>query len=336
LKPARPPRSASTAKVFRKSRKNSSWAVKAITKQVIGRFAPSPTGRLHAGSLLAAVGSYVSAKHQGGQWRLRIEDLDPPRTEPGASADILRCLEAHSLFWDGPVTYQLPRDDVYEAALRQLLDKDLLYPCRCSRNQLYEHAIAHRRPVTCSICTGSCDVSGVTPSSPDVAWRLRTALAGNIIFTDKLRGDMNSNVYQETGDIVLKRRDGLYAYQLAVVVDDAAAGVTEVVRGVDLLDNTARQCWLIYCLNLPRPDYLHLPLITAENGQKLSKQNHAPALDIKTASTNLWEALTALGQSPSSQLLHAPPAEILAWACAHWAPDRIPYPDSSDQNCYLA
>lgn len=286
--------------------------------------------------MLAAVGSYVSARQQGGRWLLRMEDLDPPRTEVGASTAILRSLEAHGLHWDGPVTYQLPRTEHYEAALQQLLDQDLLYPCRCSRNQLLEHARAHHRLSSCSICTGTCAVTGTTLTSADVAWRLRTASAGNISFTDALRGELHSQLHEEVGDIVLKRRDGLYAYQLAVVVDDAAAGVTEVVRGVDLLDNTARQCWLMHCLNLPRPRYLHLPLVTAENGQKLSKQNHAPALNDLTAGENLWQALTALGQSPSRRLRNAQAAEILAWACANWAPKSIPHPDSPAQNCYLA
>ena len=291
---------------------------------------------MHAGSLLAAVGSYVNAKQQGGQWLLRIEDLDPPRTEAGASADILRCLEAHGLHWDGPVLYQLPRAEHYEAALQQLLDQDLIYPCRCSRNQLLDHARTHHRLSSCSICTGACDIAGATLASQDVAWRLRTTSAGNITFTDALRGELHSQLHQEVGDIVLKRRDSLYAYQLAVDVDDAATSVTEVVRGVDLLDNTARQCWLMQCLSLARPRYLHLPLVTAENGQKLSKQNHAPALSNSAANDNLWQALAALGQSPPAELRNTQPAEILDWACANWAPENIPHPDSSSQNCYLA
>lgn len=291
---------------------------------------------MHAGSLLAAVGSYVSARHQGGQWLLRIEDLDPPRTEAGASADILRCLEAHGLHWDGPVLYQMPRAEHYEAALQQLLDQDLIYPCRCSRNQLIAHAKTHNRPSSCSICTGACDAAGVSLASQDVAWRLRTAASGTIAFTDALRGELHSQLHDEIGDIVLKRRDSLYAYQLAVVVDDAATGITEVVRGVDLLDNTARQCWLMQCLSLTRPRYLHLPLVTGENGQKLSKQNHAPALDNSLASENVWQALSALGQSPAPELRNAQPSEILDWACVNWTPKNIPHPDSSSQNCYLA
>lgn len=283
---------------------------------------------MHAGSLLAAVGSYVSAKQHGGQWLLRIEDLDPPRTEAGASADILHCLEAHGLHWDGPVLYQLPRASHYEAALQHLLEQDLLYPCRCSRNQLLEHARQHQRSQASTICTGACAVAGVTLTSTDVAWRLRTAPAGRISFTDFLRGELHSQLHQEIGDIVLKRRDGLYAYQLAVVVDDAASGVTEVVRGMDLLDNTARQCWLMQCLELPRPRYLHLPLIMSGNGQKLSKQNHARVLNNQSAAENLWQALCALGQLPPVELHQAKPAEILAWACTNWHPTQIPHPDN--------
>lgn len=291
---------------------------------------------MHAGSLLAAVGSYVSARHQGGQWLLRIEDIDPPRTEAGASADILKCLTAHGLIWDGPVLYQQQRTLQYETALQQLLGQGLIYPCRCSRTQLLDHAQRHHRPPACSICPGTCDVSDVTLTSPDVAWRLRTAEAGTIIFTDALRGELRSRLHEEIGDVVLKRRDGLYAYQLAVVVDDAATGITEVVRGADLLDNTARQCWLQQCLGLPRPSYLHLPLVTASNGQKLSKQNHAPPLDNHRASENLWLALCRLGQSPSTDLCNKTPQEILDWACRHWTPETIPQPDSLSQNCYLA
>lgn len=291
---------------------------------------------MHAGSLLAAVGSYVSARQQKGRWLLRIEDLDPPRTEAGATAAILNSLEAHGLHWDGPVIYQLPRAEYYEAALQQLLARDLLYPCRCSRQQLLDYAKAHHRPRACSICTGTCHVDGVTLASTDVAWRLRTTMAGRITFTDILRGEQHSQLHEQVGDFVLKRRDGLYAYQLAVVVDDAAARVTEVVRGADLLDNTARQCWLMQCLGLSRPRYLHLPLITGHNGQKLSKQNHAPALNNLAAADNLWLALEALGQSPLAELRNARPAEILAWACENWRLEHIPHPDSSDQNCYLA
>ena len=265
-----------------------------------------------------------------------MEDLDPPRTETGASAAILQCLEAHGLHWDGPVTYQLPRAEHYEVALQQLLHQDLLYPCRCSRNQLLDYARTHHRLSACSICTGACAVSGATLASTDVAWRLRTSAAGTIRFTDALRGELSSQLHEEVGDIVLKRRDGLYAYQLAVVVDDAAAGVTEVVRGADLLDNTARQCWLMQCLGLARPRYLHLPLVIGSNGQKLSKQNHAPALNDHNASENVWQALTALGQSPAQDLGPAHPAAGRAWPRVHGDPGKIPLPDSPTQNCYLA
>jgi len=152
--------------------------------------------------------------------------------------------------------------------------------------------------------------------------------AGRIEFDDILRGTLASELHQDVGDIVLKRRDGLYAYQLAVVIDDAATQITEVVRGADLLDNTARQCWLMTCLDLPRPRYLHLPLVLAPNGQKLSKQNRAPVLNPSTPSDNLWHALCALGQAPDLSLRRATPSEILVWACAHWQPKHIPCTDS--------
>lgn len=317
-----------TARACKKSKRNNSSAAKAISTAAIGRFAPSPTGRLHAGSLLAALGSYVHAKHHAGQWLVRIEDLDPPRTEPGASDNILQTLTQHGLHADGPVLFQSQRGEIYEAALEKLLSRDLIYPCRCSRTQLLEHANRHQYPTSRSLCTGQCHVQGATLSSPDTAWRLRTQHAGSIRFHDELRGPVESRLHDDVGDIVLKRRDGLYAYQLAVVVDDAACQITEVVRGADLLDNTARQCWLMHCLELTRPSYLHLPLVTAANGQKLSKQNHAPALNPKTPSANLWHALVALGQRPEPALLKASPEEILLWACANWQPKRIPLTDS--------
>lgn len=279
---------------------------------VIGRFAPSPTGPLHFGSLLAAVGSYAEARSKGGLWLLRIEDLDPPREQPGAADDILRSLDAHGLHWDGPVLWQSRRSAYYEAALDLLRHQGDIYACQCSRSELARAGIID--------CLGSCRSAG----HREGAWRLRTAAAGNIRFHDRLRGELSEDIRQSCGDFVLKRRDGLYAYQLAVVVDDAASGVTEVVRGADLLDNTARQCWLMQRLNLPRPRYLHLPLAVSHDGQKLSKQNHAPALDNERASDNLWQALHCLQQQPPAPLRTAAVAEILAWALENWRTEAIP------------
>lgn len=278
----------------------------------IGRFAPSPTGPLHFGSLLAALGSLAEARSKGGLWLLRIEDIDPPREQPGASADILRSLEAHALTWDGPVLYQSRRAGHYEDALAQLHRQGDLYACRCSRADIARAG----RPD----CIGVCRQAGLS----DGAWRLRARGAGTLHYQDLLRGDLTEDLDQTCGDFVLKRRDGLYAYQLAVVVDDAACGITEVVRGTDLLDNTARQCLLAARLQLPRPTYLHLPLAVSPQGQKLSKQNHAPALAAADAGANLWRALELLGQQPPAELQRETPGLIVDWAVSHWRRDAIP------------
>lgn len=279
---------------------------------VIGRFAPSPTGPLHFGSLLAAVGSYAQARSQGGHWLLRIEDLDPPREQPGAADDILRSLEAHGLHWDGEVLWQSRRSEYYEAALARLREQGDLYACQCSRSELARAGVID--------CLGPCRSAG----HHEGAWRLRTANAGILHYQDQLRGELSEDIRAVCGDFVLKRRDGLYAYQLAVVIDDAASGVTEIVRGADLLDNTARQCWLMQRLDLPRPHYLHLPLAVSGDGQKLSKQNHAPALDPAQAGENLWQALDCLQQKPPAGLRMALPADILCWAVENWHRDAIP------------
>lgn len=278
----------------------------------IGRFAPSPTGPLHFGSLLAAVGSFLDARSQDGHWLLRIEDIDPPRESPGASDDILRSLETHGLHWDGHVDYQSRHGESYEQALLKLRQQGDLYACQCSRSALNKAGLID--------CLGGCRQAGHDTG----AWRLRSRDAGEITYVDRLRGQLSEDLAQSCGDFVLKRRDGLYAYQLAVVVDDATSGVTDVVRGADLLDNTARQCWLMQRLGLPRPRHLHLPLALGAGGQKLSKQNHAPALDPARAGDNVWLALDCLGQSPPAGLRHAGPAELLDWASAHWHPGQIP------------
>jgi len=279
---------------------------------VTGRFAPSPTGPLHFGSLLAAVGSFVDARSRGGRWLLRIEDVDHPREQPGASDSILRSLEAHGLRWDGPVVRQSLRAPAYEDTLARLRAQGDIYACRCSRSELARAGVID--------CLGPCRLAGHDQG----AWRLRSHAAGVIHYHDRLRGDLSEDLRLTCGDFVLKRRDGLYAYQLAVVVDDADSGVTDVVRGADLLDNTARQCWLMQRLGLPRPRYLHLPLAVSASGQKLSKQNHAPALADAQAGANLWRALDHLAQRPPADLRGATPEELLAWACAHWRPDALP------------
>lgn len=277
----------------------------------IGRFAPSPTGPLHFGSLLAAVGSYCDARAAGGRWLLRMEDIDPPRAMPGAADLILRQLEGYGFEWDGPVLYQHTRSEAYLAALDRLAAQGDLFWCRCSRTELARSG-ATAYPGTCR---------GATSPRADAAVRLRVP-PGEIAFDDLVFGHQAEDVARQVGDFVLRRRDGLFSYQLAVVVDDAAQGVTRVVRGADLLDNTARQILLQRRLGLPTPGYLHLPLAVHPDGSKLSKQTHAAALPLPAAPGLLLRALQALGQDvPAAEGLGC--QELLAWGVAHWAPGRI-------------
>lgn len=281
-----------------------------------GRFAPTPSGPLHAGSLLAAVASYLDARHHGGEWLVRIEDIDPPRCPAGSADTILRQLDAFGLQRDGELRHQSQRHAAYAEALEQLKASDIAYPCDCSRKQWREHAIY---PGWCR--------ERAEPPTGEHAWRLDVrvaerfggprAIAG---WQDRLQGTVQLDL-AALGDVVLKRRDGLWAYQLAVVVDDAEQGITDVVRGLDLLDNSPWQRLLQASLDLPMPRLTHLPLITAENGQKLSKQNLAPALpeDASAIRTLLHHTLTLLGQAPPSELATASPAEQLAHAIPRWS-----------------
>lgn len=278
----------------------------------VGRFAPSPTGPLHAGSLLAAVASYCEARSAGGRWLVRIEDLDPPREMPGAADLILRQLEAFGLEWDGEVRYQSRRQAAYEAALEQLQRQGDLFWCRCTRTEL------SRLPG--SAYPGTC--RAFTAPRPESAIRLRVPDALTS-FIDGLFGPLQENVLDAVGDFVLKRRDGFYAYQLAVVVDDADQGITQVVRGADLLDNTARQIVLQQKLGLPTPDYMHLPLLVHGDGSKLSKQTFAKALPLTGTSTLLVHTLHLLRQAPPADLGAEAPHTVLAWAVAHWQRHRI-------------
>jgi len=245
-----------------------------------GRFAPSPSGPLHFGSLVAALGSYLDAKAHGGEWLVRIEDIDTPRNVPGAADDILRTLERFGLEWDGPVLYQSFRIDAYEAALEELRRCNLVFPCGCSRKD-----VGDRYPGTCRL--------GLTGRLGTPSWRFRVH-GETVHFIDRRLGPQSQNVEDYVGDFVLKRADGLFAYQLAVVVDDAFQGITDVVRGEDLLDSTARQILLQSALSLPQPQYLHLPIVLNDTGQKLSKQTGATALDPNRVKELLAEARTLI------------------------------------------
>lgn len=285
-----------------------------------GRFAPSPTGPLHLGSLVAAVGSYLQARSQGGRWLVRIEDIDPPREIPGAAGDILRTLESHGLTWDSGVLYQSTRFEAYRNAMQRLLDSGAAFACRCSRRKVEQLGKAGRYGW---IYPGTCRER--PPPVGDLAgYSIRVrADAGEVGFDDLVCGRFEQRLRDEVGDFVIRRSDGLYAYQLAVVVDDAHQGVTEIVRGADLLDNTPRQIHLQRLLGLPTPCYAHLPVVINEQGQKLSKQNLAPPLDARKASENLAAALAFLGHPIPNDLHNAPCREILDWAISVWSLQRL-------------
>ena len=285
----------------------------------VGRFAPSPTGPLHFGSLVAAVASWLDARAAGGRWLLRMEDLDFPRCEPGAADAILRQLEAYSLQWDGTVLYQSQRDDAYTAALDALRGEGAVFACTCTRSQL---AHVPRNAEGEIIYPGTCRLHA-PPRVAAHAWRVQIPDVSTH-FVDRIHGELQQNLASEVGDFIVKRADGLFAYQLAVVVDDAFQGITNVVRGADLLWNTQRQIYLQSLLGLPTPVYAHVPLITNAAGQKLSKQTLAPALPETGRSAVLGEALAALGHPPPAELAGAGPAELLAWASAHWHIENVP------------
>ena len=280
----------------------------------VGRFAPSPTGPLHFGSLAAALASWLDCRHAGGRWLLRMEDLDQPRVMPGAADTILRQLEACGLEWDGAVEYQSRRTGLYREALRRL--EPSTYACGCTRRELEDSALAidgsRIYPGTCR--GGILKKNAARPSARAV--RLRTR-ADPIRFTDRVQGTIEQSVEREVGDFVLLRADGIFAYQLAVVVDDAAQGVTDVVRGADLLDSTARQIALQRLLGFPTPRYLHVPVATNAAGEKLSKQARAA----NAAEGDLAGALEFLGMDAARG---ASRGELLEQAVEHWDAARIP------------
>lgn len=283
--------------------------------QYIGRFAPSPSGPLHFGSLLAAVASYAQAKAGNGQWLVRIEDIDPPREQPGADKIILDSLETYGFEWDGPVSYQSQFTERHESLVLSLLKVGKAYPCSCSRRDL---ADVRRGPLG-AIYPGTCR-NGCR--SNDVAIRLLTD-DQPIEFTDRLQGRQCQRLESESGDFIIKRRDGLIAYHLAVVADDFDQGVTEVVRGVDLLDSTPRHIHLQRALGFTTPDYLHIPVIENADGQKLSKLTGAKGISNDAAGPTLVSALDALKQRPPADLGRENPDDIWVWALANWRTDVL-------------
>ena len=294
-----------------------------MTATVRGRFAPSPTGPLHLGSLVAAVGSWLSAKAAGGEWLVRMEDLDGPRVVAGAADGILRALERYGLAWDGSVAVQSERTALYEAALARLRAAGLAYDCGCTRAEVARAAGAPDAsdPAEATVYPGTCR-NGLVPGRTPRAVRFRVP-EGTIAFADRVRGNVEEEVARAVGDFVVKRADGPFAYQLAVVVDDAAQGVTEVVRGGDLLSSTARQIALQRALGLPTPSYAHLPLILGPDGKKLGKRDGAlpfETLDARRVGETLALALRLLGQ----EVVDGSPAEILSAARESFAAARIP------------
>ncbi|MDP2877914.1 MAG: tRNA glutamyl-Q(34) synthetase GluQRS [Sulfuricella sp.] len=291
-----------------------------IISRYRGRFAPSPTGPLHFGSLVAAVGSFLEARSRGGEWLVRMEDLDLPRTVPGAADDILRTLDAFGLYWDGEVMVQSTRNEAYRAALDEMEKLGAVYPCACTRKEIADSAISGiDGPVYPGICR-----AGLPEGRAPRAMRVYTDPGSPFRFDDALQGRVSQNLETEVGDFVVRRADGLFAYQLAVVVDDAEQAITHVVRGADLLDSTPRQIYLQQLLSLPTPAYLHLPVAVNERGEKLGKQTLAPAVSRVNPVTQLCEALAFLNQAPPEELKDADLDAFWKWAIAHWRVDRLP------------
>jgi glutamyl-Q tRNA(Asp) synthetase len=284
-----------------------------------GRFAPSPTGPLHFGSLVAAVGSYLDARHHHGEWQLRIEDIDPPREVPGAADGILRTLEAFGLEWDGPVTYQSRRGARYETALDQLERLGFLYGCACTRKEIPDNRVTGAGG---GVYPGTCR-SGLPPGRTARSLRVRVD-DSRIGVQDRLQGHTRQSLPGEVGDFIVRRADGLIAYQLAVVVDDSEQRISHIVRGADLFDSTPRQIYLQRLLGFPEPDYLHLPVAVNGAGEKLAKQTRAREVNPKHAGRILRDVLHFLHQELPESADDATPEELLRWAIARWEVRSLP------------
>ena len=277
-----------------------------------GRFAPSPSGSLHFGSLIAALASYLDAKHNNGQWLVRIEDIDPPREKVGASAAILTTLKNYGLHWDEEVLYQSQQNKVYREVLAELAQQQLSYYCRCTRAQI--KAIGGIYPGYCRHLS--------QPASNSAIRVINTM--GISQYHDLIQHAVTCNAKLAQEDFIVLRKDGLFAYQLAVVVDDIYQGITHVIRGCDLLEPTARQLSFYQILQHNPPKFGHFPLAVTQQGFKLSKQNYAPQIDQKNPVPSLFSALQFLGQQPPDQLQQASVTELLAWAIAHWSITQVP------------
>jgi len=295
-----------------------------------GRFAPSPTGPLHFGSLVAAAASYLQARVNRGKWLLRIEDLDPPREIPGAAERIISTLEAHGFCWHGPVRWQSSHLAEYHAVAERLLTEGQAYRCTCTRKAVRRLA-THIGP-TGPVYPGTCrNLNHSISSQTTNTLRLRTTNS-IVTFADILQGEISCAVAESIGDFIVRRGDGLFAYNLAVVIDDASDGITEVVRGCDLLDITPAQIVLQQTLCLPTPTYMHVPMVINKRGQKLSKQTGASPIDDHRPEANLLAALEFLRQDPPARLIDEPPAQIWAWATEHWHPEKLTGQRQLNQN----
>lgn len=280
-----------------------------------GRFAPSPSGSLHFGSLVAALGSYLQAKSQQGIWQVRIDDLDPPREVKGAAQDILQTLQAYGLHWDGDIIYQSRRSRAYEKILSHLTKQKLCYACSCTRKIIKQQG---------GIYLGNCRNKQLDFNGN--ALRINVQKLDNPVtyFYDQLQGDVFLNSSEANEDFIIKRKDGLFAYNLAVVIDDINQGITEVVRGADLLHTTGKQISLYQLLNAQQPTYLHLPVAVTTPGRKLSKQNHALAIDKENPIPTLLKALAFLGHPVTSVVDTSSCTKILEWAVQNWSVENIP------------
>jgi len=286
-----------------------------------GRFAPSPSGPLHFGSLVAATASYLQALSNDGEWLLRIEDIDPPREIPGATEAIIRSLAAHAFRWDGPIHRQSLHLAEYHDDAKRLLADGLAYRCTCTRDDVRRSAIT--TGPTGPVYPGTCrNADHQDDTNTPAALRLRTGHS-IVTYTDVIQGGIRCDVAATIGDFILRRKDGLIAYNLAVVIDDARQGITEVVRGLDLLDITPAQIELQHALALPTPNYMHIPVVTNSRGQKLSKQTGASPVDDRQPGANLVAALKFLCQDPPGELAGETLATIWAWAATHWHPENL-------------
>ncbi|BDR12515.1 tRNA glutamyl-Q(34) synthetase GluQRS [Vibrio sp. STUT-A11] len=276
----------------------------------VGRFAPSPSGPLHFGSLVAALGSYFQAKANHGAWLVRIEDLDPPREMPGATQAILQALQAYQLHWDGEVVYQSQRHHLYQAQIDTWLENGDAYYCQCTRKQIKQHG---------GFYPGTCRDKNLKEGA--IRLKMTKPIAS---FSDLKHGTIKIPEQLVNEDFIIKRRDGLFAYNLAVVLDDIDQGVTEVVRGADLIEPTGRQISLYQILGQPEVSYLHLPLAIDNNGNKLSKQNHATAIDINNPKPALLKAMTFLGFDIPEEIRASAIENILRWGCENWQLEQLP------------